>query len=378
MKKILSLAAAAFFASANIAQAQEDSSSPAAGSKGTLDLTGYVDTYYQYNLNRPASGFNTGRIFDLNHNQFNLGLVQTMFTYSKDRVTVVADLTFGPNADLGNFGNEGTARFIKQAFIAYDLSDKFTFTIGQFGTHIGYELIDAPLNYNYSLSYLFGNGPFYHTGAKLDYSPSDRFGLMLGVLNGWDGLQDFNDKKSIAAQVFVSPVEGFEVYANWIGGDEYNTLSAFGDHAGSFTSLFDLTTSYNISDAVKIGFNGAYGSFKTGASEVFEGDPWSKDATWKGGALYLNFNTSETFGFGVRGEYFSDPSGVRYFGPVDVKALTLTADIKLAKGKFNIKPELRHDVSKDNFFEDNLGYGKKNQTTVGAAFIYSFNASILK
>ncbi len=63
---------------------------------------------------------------------------------------------------------------------------------------------------------------------------------------------------------------------------------------------------------------------------------------------------------------------------MDVKALTLTGDIKLADGKFNIKPELRHDIAKDNFFEDNLGRGKKSQTTIGAAFIYSFNAAILK
>jgi hypothetical protein len=378
MKKILLLAAGAFLASANITKAQEEPSAPASESKGTLDLTGYVDTYYQYNLNRPASGLNQGRIFDLYHNQFNLGLVQTMFTYNKDRVTVVADLTLGPNADLGNFGNVGTARFIKQAYIAYDLSDKFRFTIGQYGTHIGYELIDAPLNYNYSLSYLFGNGPFYHTGAKVDYTASDRFGLMLGVVNGWDGLRDFNDKKSIAAQVHVSPVEGWDVYANWIGGDEYNTLSAFGDTRGSYTSLFDLTTSYEVSDAFKIGLNAAYGSFSTGTSEYNVADPWSRDATWKGAALYLNFNTSDTFGFGIRGEYFSDPSGVRYFGPLEATALTLTGDLKLAQGKFNIKPEIRHDIAKDLFFEGSIGNLKKTQTTIGAAFIYSFNAAILK
>lgn len=379
MKRFLSLATAAFFTGANIANAQDVSLETTAESKGTLDLTGYVDMYYQYNLNNPASGLNQGRIFDLYHNSFSLGLVQTMITYSKDRVKVVADLTFGPNADLGNFGNEGTARFIKQAYLSYDLTDKLAFTIGQYGTHIGYELIDAPFNYNYSLSYLFGNGPFYHTGAKLDYTVSDRFGLMLGVVNGWDGLQDFNSKKSITAQVHMAPAEDFDVYVNWIGGDEFNTESNFGDHKGSFTNLYDLTTSYQVTEAFKVGVNAAYGTFKSSVTEYNVADPWSRDATWSGAALYLNYDASDKVGFGVRGEYFSDPKGVRYFGPLEVTALTLTGDIKLADSKFNIKPELRHDMAKAASFEDRFGnLSKKNQTTVGVAFIYSFNASILK
>ncbi|QCR22429.1 porin [Pontibacter sp. SGAir0037] len=370
MKKLLSLTAAALFTCANIVNAQETSTDD---SKGTLSLSGYVDAYYQYNLNKPQSGINGGRVFDLYHNSISLGLVQTMLTYTKGKATVVADLTFGPNADLGNFGNEGTARFIKQAYLSYALTDKLNFTIGQYGTHIGYELIDAPLNFNYSLSYLFGNGPFYHTGAKLDYTVNDKLGLMVGVVNGWDGLMDFNDKKSVTAQMHVTPIEGWDVYLNWIGGDEYNTMSNFGEDEGSYTSLFDLTTSFNVNDAFKVGVNAAYGSFYTGAAEVIADDPWTKDATWGGGALYLNYAISDKFGLGLRSEYFSDPGGVRYVGPMKVTSLTLTGDVKLSDGNFMIKPEVRVDKAKDNVFEGSSGlYNKKTQATVGAAFIYSF------
>lgn len=355
--------------------AQEDSLS----NKGVLTISGYVDSYYQYNTNRPLSGTNTGRIFDTPHNSFSLGLVQTVFTYSIKKLNVVADLTFGPNADLGNFGNEGTARLIKQAYISYDFTDNVSFTVGQFGTHIGYELIDAPLNFNYSLSYLFGNGPFYHTGAKLDFAVSEKVGLMVGVLNGWDALQDYNEKKSIAAQVSLAPVDGFDIYVNWIGGDEYDFRedaewgnSAFGTSKGSYTSLFDLTTSFQVTPAFLIGLNAAYGSFKTGASEFDAENPWSKDATWGGAALYSNYAFNDMFALGIRGEHFSDPDGVRYFGPVVVNAFTLTGDIKLADGRFAIKPEFRIDKAKDAFFENSKGEGTTSQATVGGAFIYSF------
>ena len=59
------------------------------------------------------------------------------------------DLTFGPNANLGNYGNSAfsTAFAIKQAYFTYKFTDKFSMTAGQFGTHIGYEVIDAPANF---------------------------------------------------------------------------------------------------------------------------------------------------------------------------------------------------------------------------------------
>lgn len=341
--------------------------------KGYLSISGYVDVGYQYNFNEPKSSMNGGRIFDLYHNQFSLGLVQTVVTYTKGRLTGVADLTVGPNADLANFGNEGTAKIIKQAYVSYAFTDKVALTVGQYGTHIGYELIDAPLNFNYSLSHLFGNGPFYHTGAKLNFNLNEKVGVMVGVVNGWDALVDYNDKKSLTAQVALNPFEGLDMYLNWIGGDEYGGGSAFGDTKGSFASLFDLALSYNATEAFLIGLNAAYGSFKSGEGEPVMGDVYSHDADWWGAALYLHYNATERFGVGLRGEHFSDPEGVRYNGPLEVTALTLTGNIKLADGNFLIKPELRADFSKDNFFEDSEGnFVKDSQITMGLAFIYAF------
>ena len=376
MKKKFLLLIALVFVCGSTLYAQ-DSEQVIESEKGNLAISGYVDAYYQYNFNDPESGVNKGRVFDLHHNQFSLGLVQAMFTYTKGRLTGVADLTVGPNADLANFGNEGTARLIKQAYISYAISDKVGFTVGQYGTHIGYELIDAPLNFNYSLSYLFGNGPFYHTGAKFDFALSESVGLMVGVVNGWDALVDYNEKKSITAQFSVAPSDEFSLYLNWIGGDEYDVRSPagnsfFGSTEDSFTSLFDLTTSYQASDAFLIGLNAAYGSFKSGADTPVDGDPYSDDVTWGGAALYLNYATSETFALGFRGEYFSDPDGVRYSGPLEVTAFTFTGDIKLADGSFMIKPEIRMDFAKDEFFEKGDDDTSKSQVTAGAAFIYAF------
>jgi hypothetical protein len=371
------------------AQAQTDSITTASlaaedtETKGEFSINGYVDAYYQNNLNDPKSGFNKARIFDLPHNTFNLGLVQTVLSYTYGKSKVVADLVYGPNADLGNFTNflspnagvgTSSSLAIKQAYMSYNLTDKLAFTIGQYGTHIGYELIDAPLNFNYSLSYLFGNGPFYHTGAKLDYALNDKVGVMLGLVNGWDMLADLNKGKSVTAQVHLTPVENLHVYANWIGGDEHDGNSAFGAISGSYTNLFDLTSTIQATEKFKIGVNAAYGMYSTGANAIDETNPYSDDATWKGAAVYLNYAFSDQFGLGLRAERFEDPEGVRYFGPFEGNGFTLTGDVKLASGHFNIKPELRIDTAKNPYFEDSVGDLKKSQVTIGAAFIYAFGS----
>lgn len=200
------------------AEKPDSTSAPSAedSGKGKFTFAGYIDSYYFGNLNSPKSRSNLGvsgnaRAFDQRSGQFSLGLVQTKIGYSTAKSDVVVDLTFGPNADLGQYGNVigplgrgSTALAIKQAYFNWRATDKLTFTAGQFGTHIGYEVIDAPVNYNYSLSNLFNNGPFYHIGVKGTYAFSDKVSLMLGLVNNVDNLNDNNRAKGVIGQLFVS------------------------------------------------------------------------------------------------------------------------------------------------------------------------------
>ena len=146
---------------------------------GKFTFSGYIDTYYSANFNSPANRLNLGasgvaRAFDQRAGQFTLGTIEAKMTYAYKSIEVVGDLFFGPHADLGSYGNVAgplqlysgtpiggsTGLAIKQAYINWKATDALTITMGQFGTHIGYEVIDAPLNYHYSLSNLFNNGPF--------------------------------------------------------------------------------------------------------------------------------------------------------------------------------------------------------------------------
>ncbi len=403
MKKIIYLAL--FLSSLfSTVQAQDTDST-----KGTFTFSGYLDTYYTANFNNPASRLNLGaggivtdedgniiglaagnaRAFDQRAGQFSLGLVQTKVVHSTRKTEAVIDLTFGPNADLGNYGNvigplplEGvtsTSLAIKQAYFTYKATNKLLFTAGQFGTHIGYEVIDAPINYNYSLSNLFNNGPFYHIGLKASYAFSDKFALMAGVVNNIDNLNDFNRAKGIISQLFFKPVDGWNVYVNWMGSNEAPSQLNGKNVNGAYYSIFDLTTSYQITDKFLLGLNAALGSEKA--------DEDSDAQTWGGVAMYTNYAVSDAFGIGARYEYFDNTSGVRSLrnaigAGTSVNSFTLTSNFTLADGHLLIKPEFRIDSYPElsgaantrlQKFEDSDGaFTKNSQSTLTLAAIYKF------
>jgi hypothetical protein len=371
-------------------EVKEEKTAPKEEDKGKFTFSGYIDSYYMGNLNSPASRSNLGRsgtarAFDQRSGQFSLGLVQTKMQYATEKSDVVVDLAFGPNADLGNYGNlfgplgrGTTALAIKQAYFNWKATSKFTLTAGQFGTHIGYEVIDAPVNFHYSLSNLFNNGPFYHIGVKGQYAFSDKASLMVGLVNNVDNLNDNNRAKGLIAQLFVSPAAGWNVYLNAITSNEAAPKANGKDSTGAY-SLIDLTTTYQITPKFMFGVNAAYGS-QTGNYQGSAGGP--KGKTWGGVALYTNYAVSDVFSLGARFENFNNQNAVRGLRYVDandnlvgvsVNSLTITGNFTAADGHLLIKPEFRMDSYDKKFFEDDKGeYSKKSQSTVGLAFIYKF------
>ena len=129
--------------------------------KGTFTLSGTVDTYYSTNLSTSDIG-TTGILSDVAANGFGLGMANTIFSYEKGKAGIVADLTYGPRANAAN----AYTGAINQLYAYYNASEKITFTLGQFNTFYGYEVISPAGNFNYSVSYLFNAGPFSHTGLK--------------------------------------------------------------------------------------------------------------------------------------------------------------------------------------------------------------------
>jgi hypothetical protein len=362
-----------------------------AQTKGNFLFEGYVDLNYFYNNNNPKNGSNLGktgyeRAFDQKTGQFQIGLAQTKITYSNKSSEAVVDLTFGPHADLGNYGNvvgplgSTSALAIKQAYFNWKATSRFTLTAGQFGTHIGYEVIDAPLNFHYSLNNLFNNGPFYHIGVKAKYDISSKVSFMAGVVNNWDNLYDNNQFKTGIAQLAIAPSDRVKLYLNYIGGDETktNNFNSF-DSTNAFKQMLDFVGTFALTSSFNVGVNvvgGQLGVSDTTNKRII--------SNWGGAALYLNNKFTEKFSLGLRLDWLDNTAGVQYIGKTDVTSGTLTGLFTVANGHLFIKPEVRYDMYKKIKYEgdesndvqqfmDSKGFFTKNsQLTAGLAFVYKF------
>lgn len=171
------------FSVAQTASVTVDTATAAPANEPVLTITGSVDAYYKLDFAKTTANSLTS--FTQTHNAFSLGMASVKFEHKGDKVSAVADLGFGPRAKDFAYTDNGITQAVKQMYVSYAPADWLKFTMGTWGTHVGYELLDPQLNRNYSMSYMFTNGPFSHTGLKAEITKGQH-GFMVGVANATD------------------------------------------------------------------------------------------------------------------------------------------------------------------------------------------------
>src|SRR5215467_8939550 len=340
-----------------------------------VTITGSVDAYYRYNFNAPSGKTNNYTSFTNSQSSFELGMASLRADHSFGKVSATADLGFGRRAEEFSYNDFGhsTLFAVKQLYLSYQVSPKLKFTMGKWGTHIGYEVLDAYVNRNYSMDYMFSFGPFFHTGLKADISLGGTTALMVGVANPTDFSTTSSATKVAIAQLSTGTTDGkWKFYLNYQGysGVGQDTMISPGYLLVKSLNQFDLVINGTITSQFGIGLNGTVQSVNSSTL--------GKTASWWGTAVYLNFDPVSTFGLTLRGEYFSDKDGVK-INPVDpaetpglnVFDVTLSGIIKVGSN-LQIIPELRLDNgSKNFFFKSDNTYTKSTFSALLAA-VYHF------
>jgi Putative beta-barrel porin-2, OmpL-like. bbp2 len=339
-----------------------------AAEKPKPTISGSVDGYYRYNFQnaKDQSATNNLTSFTNSHNSFELGMASVKLDHSFGKAGVVIDLGFGTRAEEFSY-NDRVASIdenfdvtssptllaaIKQAYVTYSPASKLKFTLGKFGTHVGYELLDPQLNRNYSMSYMFSYGPFFHTGLKADIAASDNVSFMLGISNATDFSSASFARKFFIAQFHAATSNGkISGYLNYVGGkDMGNTTS----------NQFDAVITGKVSDKFSIGYNGTVKTAKNGTDK----------GTFWGSALYLNVDFTSTCGLTFRGEYFDDKDGITGVIGTSIFSPTLSGNFKI--GGLTIIPEFRLDAADDMIFVKNSGDVTKSAGAFILAAIYAF------
>lgn len=320
-----------------------------------LSITGQVDAYFKATSNK----LSTAKTSYTSQSGFGLGMANVTLAKDNGKIGFVADLMFGPRAEETNYNYSGSPAFVKQLYVTYKPVDKVKLTLGNFMTFVGYELVEASNNLNYSMSYNYTNGPFFHTGLKADITLTDKLGAMIGLFSLTDtkgkyGLLNTSldvNKKYLGGQ--LSYVSGpIKVYLNGLRGNNPDS---------SHTTTLDLTTSFQATEKLGLGLN------IINVNETKE----KVTKSFTGSALYINYAFAPYFTLAARGEMFKDTDGWKYGVSDDtITAFTLSGNFKI--DAFTIIPEIRFDSAKKDIWVDNKGAVKKGETAFILAGIYKF------
>ena len=333
---------------------------------GLLGLNGFqfgglMYGSYNYNFNSPDSGSNNMRIFDQNHNDFTMDLLQ--LEVSKETESGVgfhAVLDYGETAGLiqSDWGGDLAHNFeVQQAYMTYTfgVGNGVEMKFGKFATLLGGEVIESPYNPNVSRSFMFGYAiPFTHTGVLFSTALNDNISLTAGVVNGWDNVRDNNNGKTFLGSL------GLE-----LGDLAWTFNGVFGaeddDSGSSKSGVFDTVLTYSPMENVDLLANFDYGT----ASEQVGGD----DADWTGlsgivtlGGGLLDESLAD-WSFALRGEWFSDPDGYRTGIEQDLREVTGTFKWQMTEN-LQARLEFRHDWSNKDVFDDGSGYSDDQDSMI--------------
>jgi hypothetical protein len=407
-------------------------------------VSGAVEASYTQNFNNPNTNVNSLRIFDTQANSFVPQVAQLVFERpatagsATDRIGFRARLNFGAqsrfsrartNFQPGTDNNEVDFQELYGEYIA-PVGNGLKIQAGKINTLIGYEGINSWENPNFSRSFMFGlSQAFTTTGIRFTYPITSWATAAIGLINGWDNIEDNNRGKSFEWKLDLTPHEKFGIaFFGSYGPEQSNGNAQFGnaatgvcvsgttgcDPAAKRTVVGSIITIKPTSQDTLI-IEPYYGNEGNASAGGFNSS--STNARWNGLITYFihDFNDQQqphAFSFRARGEIFEDAGGVRSCvggnnfnggtnacagGPGGFLGATNAAGLPVAGG-FNVqtgagqrqtlwegtftmqyKPapslitrvEFRYDKSDHNVFLRD-GVGINNQQTLGFQVIYLF------
>ncbi|MBI5858380.1 MAG: porin [Sphingobacteriales bacterium] len=323
--------------------------------KKELMLTGFIDFYYQYDFDNPASKDRPAFLFNhKRHNEFNINLALLKLSYAEKKIKANLGLMAGTYPQYNLSTEPRLMQYLWEANIGYAFPDKISIDAGILPSHIGLETAISKDNWNLSRSILAENTPYYETGIKLNYVPNEKWATAFLVSNGWQNIKETNSGKAIGTQIQFRPS------GNWL----FNSSTFIGnekpDSSIKQVRLFhNFYTTYAISE-------------KINAALLFDVGTEKKNS-WYGVALLLQYIAASKVNTAFRAEYYKDKNGiivsVSQPGGFQTTGFAWNLDFYTLKNiSFRVEGRYLHSINA--IFTDNGIPKKNNFSLLGSMEIY--------
>lgn len=333
-----------------------------------VTISGYLETYYSYDFNRPLNNAKPGFIYSHHrNNELNLNLGFLKAAYNADRVRANLALAAGTYMNANYTAEQGVLKNVYEANAGVKLSVKSELWLdaGILPSHIGWESAigkDCP---TLSRSLAADNSPYFESGLRLSYtSASQQWYLAALVLNGWQRIQrvDGNTTPAFGTQVTFKPSSSVTLNSStFIGNDKPDSVRQM-RYFHDLYGVFQLGPKF----AATLGFD-------IGAEQKEKGK--SDMNTWYTPVAILKFMPDAKWSIAIRGEYYHDENGVIIATgtPNGFRTWGYSANLDYnIRNNFMWRIEFRNQNSKDAIFTDHDGIAVKQTPGLSTALAFSF------
>lgn len=268
-----------------------------------VKVTGYIETYYTYDFNRPENNTRPGFVYSHNrHNEVNLNLGFIKGAYESGIIRANVALMAGTYTNANLAAESGVLKNIFEANAGVKLSktQNLWLDAGIFSSHIGFESAISKDCWVLTRNIASENTPYYESGAKLSYgSPEGQFTATLLYLNGWQRIHriDGNSKPAGGIQLTYKPNGKLTLnYSNYLGTEGVNAvrLTRFYHNVYAIAQLTDAF-------GVTVGFD--YGTQQRVKGQDEKSEVISP-------VFIAQYKLDPKFAMAARAEYYKDKNGV--------------------------------------------------------------------
>lgn len=274
----------------------------AQGVKSALEMSGYLETYYSYDFNRPED--NVRPSFLYNHNRSNEVSVNLAFlraAYKSENVRANLALAAGTYMQANYASEPGGFKNCYEATIGVKIAQNSNLWLdaGIMPSHIGWESAVGKENATLSRSMAAENSPYFESGIKMGYtSKNEKWYLAVLYLNGWQRIQrlEGNTTPCGGTQLTFKPDSRLTFnYSTFIGNDKPDSLRRM-RYYNNFYGVAQVTSKLDMTLGMDVGFE----------QKTKGGDGY---AVWYSPVIILRYHLDKRVRVAMRGEYFNDRSG---------------------------------------------------------------------
>lgn len=329
-----------------------------------LTFSGYVEAYYTYDFDEPANHTRPAFLYNhTRHNELNINLAFLKANYNSDRVRGNVAIMAGTYAQYNLAAEQELVRHIYEANIGVRIGKNLWVDAGIMPSHIGFESAISKDCMTATRSIMAENTPYYEAGAKITWSPNDKWTLAAMYLNGWQRIKrpDGNQTPAFGTQLTFKPTG--KVTLNWstfIGNDKPDTarrMRYFNDVYG----IFAITDKFSLIAGMDYGLE---------QKEKGESDMNS----WYSPIIVAKYALTDKIALAGRYEYYNDEDGVIIATgtPNGFKTSGYSLNLDVAPvSNVLFRIEGKYYNSKDDVFAKNTEL-KNNNVSVTASLAVSF------